>query len=67
MSEWISVKDRLPKMETLVLIQTKEPDRYLARLGGHKDMFWVEHDCGGFNLCDVTHWMPLPDPPEAKP
>ncbi len=63
--QWISVKDRLPKPAENVLIFT---DCY----GGWVDIgryvlqgnlpFWAR---GGTEIKDnVTHWMPLPEPPK---
>ena len=65
MAEWISVKDRLPKSEeerVLVRIKYKgliygvpslDTDRY-------RNHNWVRY--GEY----VTHWMPLPEPPEGE-
>ena len=65
--EWISVKDRLP-----------EPKRYVAciridALGihyglaryQHDDVWYVDEDGIGKQI--VTHWRPLPQPPEVTP
>ena len=70
MSEWISVKDRLPKDGIPVLafvfdtievgyIETLTTDDY--------EFHWI----GDHNYIDkghraITHWMPLPKPPEDK-
>lgn len=57
--QWISVKDRLPNFDQTVLAYSgKEWGIGLAFL--HDDEKWYG-DCG-----DVTHWMPLPAPPEAE-
>lgn len=61
---WISVEERLPKRYEHVLVATRftvegEPDfeiAYLA-LGG-----WKKEE--GHLYGRVTHWMPLPAPPE---
>lgn len=53
MSEWISVKDRLPEEFDVTLCVNK--------FGG----MWTDQFYGG-EWCDEeqpTHWMPLPDPP----
>ena len=63
---WISVKDRLPETNVLVLafcydceiaelVQTIDPD-------GKFVLEWVST----FNDSETfpSHWMPLPDPPE---
>lgn len=56
---WISVKDRLPNFEQPVLAYSgEELGIGFAYLDG--DGKWYG-DCG-----DVTHWMPLPEPPEVE-
>lgn len=67
MSGWISVKERLPEIETLVFFCVDGFDS--ADMGKHigGGVFWsVETDCDGVPISykDVTHWMPLPDPPK---
>lgn len=70
MSEWISVKERLPKLYTEVLV-------YRGNLGGmggyvsidHMDVRWVDDEpmWTGDALTwksKVTHWMHLPSPPK---
>lgn len=52
MSEWISVKDRLPKDGDKVLVSLKSGDACCGE-------YCAAH---GFT-CSVTHWMPLPEPP----
>ena len=72
--EWISVKDRLPESKEKVLVYggrteiwfngTKRPmpsihTGYLRGFG--EGWFgWDHHDY----ICDVTHWMPLPELPQ---
>lgn len=54
---WIPVTERLPDIGKVVLIYSKEDDVEVDYYGG--DMF---------GYCNVTHWMPLPEPPkEDKP
>lgn len=64
MNEWISVEERLPEAGTPVLISAHGwIDR--AELSG--GMFWSQHPIfcyGEYGRPDVTHWMPLPDPPK---
>ena len=59
MGEWIDIKVKLPKTESLVLVQTDEPEIYLARLGGHKDTFWVEWSSIRFSIKDAMYWQPI--------
>ena len=53
MSEWISVKDRLPEHGQLVLV-----------CGDYWNIEKYPHWSGTFDCPGVTHWMPLPDPPK---
>ena len=70
MSEWISVKERLPSSDRdWVLVACKlMPEGFygvphVAELRG--GVWWS--DCYDVPLCSagvvVTHWMPLPEPP----
>ena len=59
MSEWISVDDRLPEYGDKILVHLDYGDIkgiLLEEYSGTK--FWSR----AFN--NVTHWMPLPEPPE---
>lgn len=64
MAEWISVKDRLPEdMIERVLV-------YVSSISviGHP---WIDTDrCRNGRWVrygnDVTHWMPLPEPPKGE-
>ena len=53
--EWIPVKDRLPDVGKFVLI-------YNEINGVRLDY----HDGATFGYYDVTHWMPLPEPPKGE-
>jgi hypothetical protein len=67
MSEWISVKDRLPEIGKEVLTFSLENGHiffdcaYVDDDGVFADWFasWSAR-----SLEHVTHWMPLPEPPE---
>jgi hypothetical protein len=72
MSEWISVRDRMPEEPGayLVALVTYRQERYLA-VAYPRDGWWdvagwcreYKHRDGVHNF-DVTHWMPLPEPPK---
>ena len=68
--KWISVEERLPERYTPVLgyIKKEDTEAYIAHVvvldGGYwaKDTGVYYDDVGGF----ITHWMPLPEPPEEE-
>ena len=74
--DWISVEDRLPEEdEPVLMLITQNADHYGVY---QKDSFVVEGNLGhlpsgkkiwqdvytGNATDDVSHWMPLPEPPE---
>lgn len=66
MSEWISVADRLPKKDVNVLVTDGRCWCGVWSLYGYSEFvdFW-EDEYGNFQpFDDVTHWMPLPEPPK---
>lgn len=72
MSEWIRVKDRLPRYNTPVLVYRRGMaskilvDEYQGYYGEDDDE-WYEGWAlwGYYNGKEViTHWMPLPEPPK---
>lgn len=56
---WISVKDRLPKKQQRVIVRC---ERIGTTVGWIMFGQWVTDLGPGSG--DVTHWMPLPEPPE---
>lgn len=66
-SKWISVEDRLPELEKyklskLVLAWIPDHGRCFAlRYDNGKGEQWFS---GGVEQPDITHWMPLPEPPK---
>lgn len=63
MSEWISVEDQVPKRYKDVLIFMTE-GRWISVVS-FTPRGWERAGVNGY-LYGVTHWMPLPDPPEVK-
>ena len=67
---WISVEDRLPKEEGLVLvIANGKPMNNITlvdayELGEYTDEGWIIDAWPGWEDAQVTHWMPLPEPPK---
>lgn len=68
-SGWISVKDGLPDSQADVLVVAFWHEHWQTMIGWHSDAGkkWRvitphgEREPGG-----VTHWMPLPEPPEEE-
>lgn len=70
MSEWVSVKDRLPDTFDEVLVYSNDcfisiawretEKRKNGIVGWHWNSYPEIFGC-------VTHWMPLPNPPEMAP
>lgn len=60
-AEWISVKDRLPENGKCVLLYSESGGvaEGALSMGFFRQWRW---NC---KLDDVTHWIPLPSPPES--
>ena len=63
---WISVKDRLPECkdyyeEVVIFI----PELNEVTLGIYDDPKWLKWNDDVWETINVTHWMPLPEPPEV--
>lgn len=72
MSEWISVKDRLPEDKQNCIIYHNLYEPY-ENCGVYKSEFkhWHNDDELGFDIIDelghgVTHWMPMPEAPKRQ-
>lgn len=75
-AEWISVKERLPDCEQgaeseAVLFITKQGFMYTGYFGCggiYHDRYFREYknSTEGYDISNVTHWMPLPEPPDMK-
>lgn len=61
--EWISVKERLPKINELVLISNRSNVDWRANYWNGEQWVLTGLMKSPFK---VTHWMPIPNPP-AKP
>lgn len=74
MTEWISVKDRLPEPYQRAIVwvecdkcRKKEFHYHNCLATGYEIhavnlMTWVDNDWN-YRYSNVTHWMPLPDKP----
>ena len=60
MSEWISVKERLPEDREEVLLAVAIVGLPRIRVGWYGGRWYF---LGAGRAKDVTHWMPLPEPP----
>lgn len=58
---WISVKDRLPERDVRVLGIDRLKVIEIVSLD--EDGFFMTDECF---LKRITHWMPLPEPPEVE-
>lgn len=67
MAKWVSVQDRLPTDNTLVLAWDSEGADVMRFRNAYTDdkrhhaAKWVYED--RIIVTGVTHWMPLPEPP----
>lgn len=57
---WINVKDELPAIGEPVLVFDDASDMMFGFMSS--DGYWLE--TGSELHCNVTHWMPLPEPPK---
>lgn len=67
MPQWISVKERLPKIDEWVLIDGPEVCKRIEPPSSNwKESYaWETNHNSFYSPNDVTHWMPLPTPPEG--
>lgn len=63
MSEWISIEDRLPNNDNVVLVINKHRVT-IARYFGNES--WSGRQGKEHRLSTITHWMPLPEPPKEE-
>ena len=80
MTGWISVKDRLPEKDGDYVVYIQYPYSNLIMIiswtnnykGFYPDLkgkaVWYDYDSeyGDCEITNVTHWMPLPLPPEGE-
>ena len=62
--EWIPIKDRLPKNEKEdVLIALRWG---MVDIGWYEEGKWSSEFVNEYEDGEVTHWMPLPQPPKGE-
>lgn len=68
-NEWISVDEKLPENGQVVLFYQKDGFIYCAEyFAGNALMspgWFIDND--SWDAKEVTHWMPLPEPPDRRP
>lgn len=68
--EWIPVRERLPEVHVTVLAVTRAfpQDIRLAQMASHDGVMWrfCDMDDDDVDSFGITHWMPLPAPPETS-
>lgn len=62
--KWISVDDRLPERDTDVLVFGEHMNTQVGFLFSSNEL-WFLTLMDMDEIVDVTHWMPLPEPPET--
>lgn len=66
-SGWISVEERLPpRCQMDVLVYTKGIFRYDMKIYFGKNKGGWGDGCNKGQPYEVTHWMPLPEPPKEE-
>ena len=65
-NEWISVKDRLPPRYKKILVVNGHGYVAISAFVKEFDGKWTWLSVSGkYNhINDITHWMPLPEPPK---
>ena len=69
MSEWISVKDKLPLDSRNILIYSKDWGVGYGWYTDWQGWYYCYYDGDEFIHIpenDITHWMPLPESPKEK-
>lgn len=64
---WISCSERMPEDEQEVIVQNKFGYRYVSYFDEHSGLFFDMPGGNQMNCIEhilVTHWMPLPEPPQ---
>lgn len=71
--KWISVEERLPEISDIVLVIANGKPRenitlhnafLMASYWGEEG--WIADGFEGWDALQVTHWMPLPEPPKEE-
>ncbi|WP_233572790.1 DUF551 domain-containing protein [Parabacteroides sp. CH2-D42-20] len=60
-SPWVSVKERLPENQDIVLVRGEYGGKATAYLHGEYSGFIVYGEDAYKVFGEITHWMPIPD------
>lgn len=65
---WIPVTERLPEHLTSVIVRRKDGGIFIWEYfdTSPTDECWIDDSMNVYSFYDVTHWMPLPQPPEEE-
>ena len=69
-NKWISVSERLPKYNSKVLVADIREDYIsiaeLTKGGNGLEDYWFCEEAFPLPVNEITHWMPLPEPPKEE-
>ena len=63
---WISIKDRLPDDDVSILICSERKTISKATYSSDMGRYYIADSDLWYNELDITHWMPLPEPPKGE-
>ena len=65
MSEWIDINEKQPEAGARCIIAATDPDggKHVSCAKWQRKRFYLVSRCAYWN---VTHWMPMPNHPEAE-
>ena len=66
MTNWISVKDKLPDEKMIILVINKEKEMAVCEININENNYIFMLFNTSLQIKHVTHWTPLPDPPEIE-
>lgn len=68
MSEWIDVNERLPEIDSVPVLAFDGENQFVAsrwKMGQNEYFKSTICDCCNSEIGEITHWMPLPEPPQG--
>jgi hypothetical protein len=61
-NRWIPCSERLPESFIYVLCAGRDGIGILRYIGSK----WLDGEANAYTTNEITHWMPLPEPPEKE-